>query len=92
MVELRKMEEVVIKEVDPQGRISIPVKWRKGWGTRRLVLIRREDRIEMFTLEPISPSGLFDSIRLSEAESRAMDFTDPHAIKRVLSETGTRKR
>jgi len=81
------MEEIVVKEVDPQGRISIPVKWRKGWGTRRLALVRRKDRIEIFALESLPPSELFDSIRISEAGGE-VDIADTHSVKRALSEKG----
>jgi len=82
LVDMDKMVEVQVKEVDPQGRISIPIEWRKDWKSRKLVLIRRRDRIEVVPVEPTLPSSLFDSIRISEN----VDFTDPHSLKKALSE------
>lgn len=76
------MVEVVVKEVDSQGRISIPVRWRKNWKSRKLVLIRRGNRIELLPLELISPSELFDSIGISEK----VNFTDTHSVKKALLE------
>jgi len=82
LVELSEMVEVQVKEVDPQGRISIPIEWRKNWKSRKLVLVRRGDRIEVVPVEPTLPSNLFDSIRISEK----VDFADPHSLKRALFE------
>lgn len=76
------MVEVIVKEVDPQGRISIPIRWRKGWRSRKIVLIRRADRIEVIPMEPTFPSDLFDSIEISEN----VNFHDPHSLKKALLE------
>lgn len=77
------MAEVIVKEVDPQGRISIPIRWRRGWKSRKIVLIRRGDRIELFPIESEPPSDLFDSIKISEN----VDFVDPHSVKKALLES-----
>ncbi|MGQ9468860.1 MAG: AbrB family transcriptional regulator [Nitrososphaerales archaeon] len=76
------MVDVVVKEVDPQGRVSIPISWRKEWKSRKLVLIKRRNRIELIPMEPISPLELFDSIDISEN----VDFSDPHSLKKALLE------
>ena len=76
------MVEVIVKEVDSQGRISIPVQWRKKWKSRKLVLVRRGERIEVLPLDFELPSNLFDSIRISEN----VDFADPHSVKKALLE------
>jgi len=76
------MAEAVIKEVDSQGRVSIPIRWRKDWKSRKLVLIRRGDRIEVVPIEPLSPSHLFDSIVVPED----VDFTDSHSLRKALLE------
>ena len=76
------MAEIVVKELDPQGRISIPIKWRKGWKSRRLVLVRHGSRIEVIPIESTPPSDLFDSIEISEN----VDFIDPHSLKKTLLE------
>jgi len=76
------MAEVIVKKLDPQGRISIPIEWRSGWKSSRVVLIRRGNKIEVTPIEPIPPSDLFDSIRISEN----VDFLDPHSLKKALLE------
>ncbi len=60
------MEESVIKRVDPQGRVSIPVEWRRGWKSDRVVLRRLGNRIEVTPIDPVPPSSLFDSIEVRD--------------------------
>jgi bifunctional DNA-binding transcriptional regulator/antitoxin component of YhaV-PrlF toxin-antitoxin module len=76
------MEESVVKRVDPQGRISIPVEWRRSWKSDRVILRRQGDRIEVAPIDPILPSSLFDSIEVGGD----VDFTDPHSLRRALLE------
>jgi len=76
------MEGGVVKRVDSQGRISIPVEWRRGWKSDRVILRRHGDRVEVTPIEPISPSSLFDSIKVGDD----VDFTDPHSLRRALLE------
>lgn len=78
-----KMEESVVKKVDPQGRISIPIEWRRDWKSDKVVLKRRGDSIEVTPIEPISPSSLFDSIEVGDE----VDFTDPHSLKKAFMES-----
>jgi bifunctional DNA-binding transcriptional regulator/antitoxin component of YhaV-PrlF toxin-antitoxin module len=77
-----QMEESVVKRVDPQGRVSIPAEWRRGWKSDRVVLRKLGDRIEVTPIEPISPSSLFDSIEIGGD----VDFTDPHSLRKALLE------
>jgi len=76
------MVEMVVKEIDVQGRITIPMQWRKKWKSRKLVLVMRENRIEVAPIEPTPPSDLFDSVKISGD----VDFTDPHSLKKALLE------
>lgn len=76
------MVEIVVKEIDSQGRVSIPARWRKGFKSRKLALIKRGNRIEIVSVEALPPSALFDSIRVSEN----VDFTDSHSLRKALSE------
>lgn len=71
------MEEVTLRELDSQGRISIPARWRKEWKSNKLILVKREGKIKLMPIETTSPSNLFDSIELPES----VDFTDPHSLK-----------
>ncbi|MBS7634652.1 hypothetical protein KEJ34_04035 [Candidatus Bathyarchaeota archaeon] len=76
------MAEAVIKEIDSQGRISIPSKWRSGWKTKKVLLRKRENIIEIAPIEQTPPSDLFDSITVSNK----VDFTNSHSLKRTLME------
>ncbi len=76
------MDESVVKRVDPQGRISIPVEWRRSWKSDRVILRRQGDKIEVSPIDPILPSSLFDSIEVGGD----VDFTDPHSLRRALLE------
>ena len=84
LVEDIKMEESVVRRVDPQGRISIPIEWRRGWKSDRVVLRRLKDRIEVTPIEPTPPSSLFDSIEVGDD----VDLTDSHSLRRALLEPG----
>lgn len=79
-----RLEESVVKRMDPQGRISIPTEWRKSWKSDRVVLRRIGDRIEVTPIEPVPPSSLFDSIEVRDD----VDFTDPHSLRKSLVEPG----
>ena len=82
MGKMTVMAESTLKEIDSQGRVSIPAKWRKNWKSRRLVLVRREDRkIEVFPIDDEKPlSEFFDSIKVPDDT----DFTDSHSLKRAV--------
>jgi len=77
------MADVAVKEVDAQGRVSIPIEWRRGWKSRKLALVRRGDRIEVYPIESVRPSDLFDSIEISGK----VDFVDPHSVRKALLES-----
>lgn len=76
------LADVLVKRVDPQGRVSIPVAWRSGWKSSKVILIRRGNRIEITPIEALPPSSLFDSIKITAD----VDFTDPHSLKKALLE------
>lgn len=73
-------EKVVVRRIDPQGRVSIPVDWRSEWKSDRVMLIRKGSRVELTPVEPIDPTSLFDSILVSDDA----DFSDPHSLRRAL--------
>lgn len=82
LVDLCGMEETIVKRVDEQGRVSIPVGWRKDWKSDKVVLRKKGSIIEMIPIEPVSPSTLFDSIEITND----VDFADSHSLKRALME------
>lgn len=77
-----KVEEIVVKKVDAQGRVSIPVEWRKKWRSDKVVLKLTEKSIELTPIEPMSPSSLFDTVEVSDD----VDLTDPHSLKKAFLE------
>jgi len=86
LVEMFKMvEEVVLKKVDAQGRVTIPAAWRRGWRSGKVILVKRGGKIELSPVEPLAPSSLFDSIEIVDD----VDFTDSHSLKRALLERTT---
>ena len=76
------MVETIIKEVDSQGRISIPAHWRKEWKSNKLILKKQKNKIELIPIEPAPPSRLFDSVEIPSN----VDFTDPYSLRKVLIE------
>lgn len=84
MVEMVELEETegFVKKVDRQGRICIPIEWRREWKSNRVVLRKREKRIEITPMDIIPPSSLFDSIEIPDE----VDFTDPHSVKKAFLE------
>jgi len=82
LVKIVKMDESVVKKIDRQGRVSIPVEWRRDWKSDKVIMRKRGESIELTPVKPIPPSSLFDSIEISEK----VDFTDPHSLKEALME------
>lgn len=82
MVKVGEMEESVVKKIDIQGRVYIPIEWRSEWKSNRVMMVRRGDRIEITPIEVVSPSSLFDSIEVHENAV----FSDPHSLRKVLLE------
>ena len=76
------MEESVVKKIDQQGRVSIPIEWRREWKSDKVIMRKRGEAIELIPVKPISPSDLFDSIEIGGE----VDFTDPHSLKKALME------
>ncbi len=82
MAEVERMAETALKELDSQGRVSIPVKWRKGWKSRKLVMVNRKKKIEIIHIEGSATSltDFFDSIQIPGD----VDFADSHALKKKV--------
>lgn len=75
------MASVEIKEIDRQGRIIIPKKWReellKG---DRVVLKMRDESIEILPLKSLNLTNFFDSV---EVDLKS-DLADWHAVRKEL--------
>ena len=78
MVSARMGEKAIVRRLDPQGRVAIPVDWRSEWKSDKVMLVRKGRRIELAPVEPVDPTSLFDSIVVPDS----VDFTDPHSLRR----------
>ncbi len=73
--------QVVLKEVDEQGRIVLPVSWRRKYLKGNKVLIRpRGTGLEILPQEEVDLTSYFDRI---EVDMEA-DLADWHAVLREL--------
>ncbi len=73
--------EMVIKDVDEQGRVIIPKELRKKYKIREKVIIRSgEGKIELIPLEEKELTGYFD---LATADIKA-DLSDWHKLRKEL--------
>ena len=74
------VERVVVRRLDPRGRIAIPADWRAEWKSDRVVLTWRKGKVEVSSIKPVDLTSLFDSISVSDR----VDFTDPHSLRKAL--------
>ncbi len=75
--------EVVVKEIDRQGRIVIPKKWRDKYVRSGRVILRiKEGSIEIVPEDSIDLTKYFDSIEV-DIES---DLSNWKKVKRELRE------
>ena len=75
------MSRAEVKEIDEQGRIIIPKKWRdKILKGDKVVLKLKDDSIQIVPWEHYDLTNFFDSV---EADVKS-DLGDWHAIKREL--------
>ena len=70
----------MIKKVDAQGRVTIPLEWRQIWSSSKVVLKFTGKSIVLIPIVPLFPSSLFDSIEVSSD----VDFTDPQSLKKYV--------
>lgn len=70
-----------LKEIDKQGRIVLPVEWRRKWLRGRKVLLReRGEILEIIPQDRVDLTAFFDR---GEADIRA-DLADWHGVRREL--------
>lgn len=69
--------KVEIKKIDSQGRIVLPVSWRRRKGNE-MVIIEREKKIEVFPRD-VDLSKYVDSV-----EVEVDNFADYHEMRKEL--------
>jgi len=75
------MSEVVSKELDEQGRIIVPKRWRERVLKGRRVMMRMKDGvIEISPLGSADLTAFFDKARVDVKS----DLSDWHAVRKEL--------
>jgi bifunctional DNA-binding transcriptional regulator/antitoxin component of YhaV-PrlF toxin-antitoxin module len=69
--------KVAVKKIDSQGRIALPVSWRRR-GDDELVVVETDEKVEIFPRD-VDLSKYMDSV---EVEVRAFD--DYHELRKEL--------
>jgi DNA-binding transcriptional regulator/RsmH inhibitor MraZ len=72
--------KVTIKRIDPQGRVVLPLDFRKKIKSGVVFLVERDDKLEVFPGDA-DLSKYFDSV-----EADVTSFGDYHALRRELRE------
>jgi len=75
MVENMKCGVIELK-MDEQGRIILPIKWRKDIGSRLFLVLKQDNYIKIIPKKRVKLSELFDCV---EADVR--EFEDYHKLK-----------
>jgi len=76
------MARATYKEIDQQGRISVPSRWRNKLKTKKVLVVERDERLEVIPLDEKPLTAYFDTILVDDDT----DFTDPHDLKRAALE------
>lgn len=74
------MSSVEIKEIDEQGRVIIPKKWRGLLKGDKVVLKLKRDSIVVLPWEQFDLTNFFDSVEMDLKS----DLTDWHAVRREI--------
>mgnify|MGYP000197395112 CR=1 FL=1 len=72
--------KVEIKKIDSQGRIVLPLSWRKRIKSDEMVIVEKEDRIEIFPRE-VDLTKYIDAVEIDVKE-----FEDYHELRKELGE------
>jgi len=72
--------EVIIKEVDNQGRIVIPSKWRKKYDVKKVKVIIKGEELIIKPVKAPKLTELFDSIEIDVSSP----LTDWKRLKKEL--------
>ncbi len=71
----------VVKTVDRLGRVVIPMKWRRKWGSRVVLFRLGENEVLVKAMTGKGKlTDLIDSIPIGNVK----DFTDTHELRKLL--------
>jgi len=74
---------IVVKRIDSQGRIVLPLSWRRRHNVREVLVVSEEDKLIILPKRP-DLTRYFDSI---EVDVRS--FSDYHELRRELRVKGS---
>ncbi len=70
--------KMVIKRVDPQGRIILPLEWRKRYNVREVIILEEEEKLIILP-RTSNLTKYIDSIEVD-----VENFEDYHELRREL--------
>ncbi|MFA5869954.1 MAG: hypothetical protein WC941_09685 [Candidatus Bathyarchaeia archaeon] len=73
------MARATYRKIDAKGRICLPSSWRNKLKTKKVLIVEKDEILEIIPIEPIPPTALFDSIIVEDD----VNFTDPHDLERA---------
>ncbi len=74
--------KMVIKKIDPMGRVVLPKEWRKNKNIKEIIMVMSKDKIEIYP----RTSNLTKYFDLIEVD--ITNFEDPHALKNEILSVG----
>lgn len=80
------MVEVELKELDSQGRFTIPAKWRERIlkGVREVYVFMYSDHLRVVPKRKVDLAKYFDSV---EVEATVENFSDYHKLRKLIRKT-----
>ena len=76
------MVEVEIKEIDSQGRFTIPSKWREKAikNSKEVIVLMYPNYLKILPKKQVSLTKYFDKIKIENIE----DLTDYHWVRKAI--------
>lgn len=73
------MTNMVIKRIDPQGRLSLPPGWRNSLKRREVIVVELDNKVEIFPVDS-DLSKYIDSVKVADIKN----FSDYHKLRQEL--------
>jgi len=80
------MSEVELKEIDSQGRFTIPAKWRERIlkGVKEVYVFMYPDHLRVVPKRTVDLTEYFDSV---EVDAPVEGFSEYHKIRKLIRKT-----
>lgn len=75
------MTKAIVRKIDTQGRVSIPIEWRKEAmkGVKEVLIVEYPDKLEIIPKKVVDLTEFFDSVEVDFALT-----SDYHELKKRL--------